>query len=172
MIKKILPSFRKFTIGLVGVLFFSAVYLYAFPAPTLLYAAMILLHAGAGLVAIFCLIRFCLRYLRHTTLTAKLGWITLALGGLIGGALVYFGATRQNMKWLYLHIGLCLAGIILLSADAIARWLSVKAGIGTVKIRIAAVAVLAVCVAGLAYSAWSLREGRWKSSHVIKTQAR
>ena len=79
MIKKILPSFRNFTIGLVGVLFLTAVFLYAFPAPTLLYAAAVLLHAGAGLVAIFCLIRVCLRYLRQSTLTAKLGWIVLTL---------------------------------------------------------------------------------------------
>ena len=168
MIKRILPSFRKFTIGLVGMLFLSAVFLYAFPAPTLFYAAVVLLHAGAGLVAIFCLIRFCLRCLRQATLTAKLGWIVLALGGLVGGALVYVGTTRQNQKWLYLHIGLCLVGIILLLADVIARWLSTRIRLGTAKVRIAAIAVLTVSTVAMAYSARALREGRWLASHVIR----
>src|SRR5258708_19379381 len=104
MIKRILRSFRKFTIGLVGMLFLSAVFLYAFPAPTLFYAAVVLLHAGAGLVAIFCLIRFCLRCLRQATLTAKLGWIVLALGGLVGVALVYVAPPPPNQKGPYFHL--------------------------------------------------------------------
>jgi cytochrome c-type biogenesis protein CcmH/NrfG/uncharacterized membrane protein len=171
VIKKILPPFRKFTIGLLVILFLSAVYLYAFPAPTLLYAGMILLHAGAGLVAIFCLIRFCLRYLRETNLTARVGWIAMALGGIVGGMLVYIGTTRQNLKWLYLHIGLCVAGAILLAADGTARWISRKTTIATAKIRAMAIAALALCVFALAYSAWSFREGRWVASHVIKNPA-
>lgn len=168
VIKKILPPFRKFTIGLMVLLFLSAVYLYAFPAPTLLYAGMILLHASAGLVAIFCLIRFCLRYPRETNLTAKVGWIAMALGGIVGGVLVYIGTTRQNLKWLYLHIGLCMAGAILLAADATAKWVSRKTTITTAKIRATAIAALAVCVFALAYSAWLVREGRWVASHVIQ----
>src|SRR5258708_16231705 len=161
MVKRILPSFRKFTIGLVGMLFLSAVFLYAFPAPILFYAAVVLLHAGAGLVAIVCLIRVCLRGLRQATLTAKLGWIVLALGGLVGGALVYVGTTRQNQKWLYLHIGLCLVGIILLLADVIARWLSTRIRLGTAKVPIAAIAVLTVITVAMTYSARTFREGPW-----------
>src|SRR5258708_8509242 len=167
MIKRILPSFRKFTIGLVGMLFLSAVFLYAFPAPTLFYAAVVLLHAGAGLVAIFCLIRFCLRCLRQATLTAKLGWIVLALGGLVGGALVYVGTTRQNQKWLYLHIGLCLVGIILLLADLIARWLSPRIRRGTAKFRIAPIPVLTARPVAMAYPPRPLPKGPWLPSHVI-----
>src|SRR5262249_834312 len=105
MIRKLLPSFKNFTIGLVVVLFLSAVYLYAFPAPTLVYAGMILLHAGAGVIGIVCLIIFCLRYLRQVPWVARLGWIALSLGGLVGGVLIYVGNTRQNDKWLFLHIG-------------------------------------------------------------------
>ena len=168
MIKKILPSFRKFTVSLVALLLISAVYLYAFPAPTLLYAAAVLLHAGGGLVAIFCLIRYCLRYLGQASWMAKLGWIALALGGLIGGALVYFGTTRQNTKWLYLHIGLCVAGIILVAADAIAAWLAARSGARRMTIRIASVLALAVFATGMAYAAWSMRVGGWVTSHVIK----
>lgn len=171
MIKKILPPFRKFTIGLMVILFLSAIYLYAFPAPTLLYAGMVLLHAGAGLVAIFCLIRFCLRYLRETNLTVRVGWIAMALGGIVGGMLVYIGTTRQNLKWLYLHIGLCVAGAILLAADGTASRMSRKTTIATAKIRATAIATLAVCVFALAYSAWSFREGRWVASHVIQNPA-
>lgn len=170
MIRKLLPSFKKFTIGLVVVLFLSAVYLYAFPAPTLLYAGMILLHAGAGLVAIVCLILFCLRYLRQVPWIARLGWIALALGGLVGGVLIYVGNTRQNAKWLFVHIGLSVAGTILLAADGIMKRLAVKI-IGSVKVRLASVGTIVALIlftGALAYSAWSLREARWLSSHVIK----
>jgi len=153
---------------MVGMLLLSAAYLYAFPAPTLLYAGVVLLHSGGGLVAIVCLIWFCLRYLGQVPWIGKLGWILLACGGLVGGALIYFGTTRQNTKWLYLHIGLCLAGFILLAAYGMAKWLSARVGTGVVKVRIAAAVALTVCVCGLAFGGWSLREGRWLSAHVIK----
>jgi tetratricopeptide (TPR) repeat protein len=168
MIKKMLPGFRAFNNGMVVVLFLSAVWLYAFPAPTLPYAAMILLHAFGGLVALACLIWFCLRYLRETSWMARLGWIALTIGGLLGGALVKLGTTREHAKWLYLHIGFCMAGVILLAAVWLAQWLSAKIRIGQIAPRLAATVVLLACAYGLAYGSWSLREGRWLGSHVIK----
>src|SRR6267378_1027781 len=102
-LRKIFPGFRAFNNAMVVVLFLSAIWLYAFPAPTLTYAAMILLHAFGGLVALLCLIWFCLRRLRETSWIARLGWVALTAGGLIGGALVRMGTTRQNAKWLFLH---------------------------------------------------------------------
>ncbi len=167
-LRKIFPGFRAFNNGMVVVLFLSAIWLYAFPAPTLTYAAMILLHAFGGLVALLCLIWFCLRRLREISWIARLGWIALTAGGLIGGALVRMGTTRQNAKWLFLHIGLCMAGVVLLAANQLAQWLSARTKMNPIVLRIAGTIVLAICACGLAYGSWSLREGRWLAGHVIK----
>lgn len=167
MLKRLIPSFPMFVRGMVAALFLSAIYLYAFPAPTLPYAAAVLFHAFGGLVAALCLIWFCLRYLRQASWMARLGWIALTLGGALGAVLIRIGATRPHYKWLYLHIGLCLAGTVFLAADAIARWLSAKNVMGPVKSRLAATAALALCAFGLVYGAQAMREGRWLAKHMI-----
>jgi Flp pilus assembly protein TadD len=167
MLKKIF-SLPKFVAISAVILFVSAVYLYAFPAPTLLYAAAILLHAGLGLIAAVCLVFFCWRYLKARTLTAKIGWVLLTLGGLLGSALVYFGTTRPMFKWLYLHIALCTLGVVLIAADLITRFVLPRIRFRPVLVRSAAVVLLALLAVGLAYSARALREGSWLSSHVIK----
>src|SRR5215467_4169382 len=102
MLKKIfrLPKFLPIS---VAVLFLTAVYLYAFPSPTLTYAAAILLHAGLGLIAAICLIVFCLRYVKGLSLLSKIGWLFVTLGALLGVALIYLGTTRPELKWLYIH---------------------------------------------------------------------
>ncbi len=48
-------SWRKLSV-LIILLFVSAVYLYIFPSPTLNYIAIVLLHAGLGIVAALFLI--------------------------------------------------------------------------------------------------------------------
>src|SRR5215467_12118873 len=60
MFKRLGLNLSRFLAGAVMVLFLSAVYLYAFPSPTLVYAAAVLLHAGLGLIAAVCLLRFCI----------------------------------------------------------------------------------------------------------------
>src|SRR5258708_11489124 len=127
---------------------------------------MILLHAFGGLVALLCLIWFCLRRLRETSWMARLGWIALTAGGLIGGALVRMGTTRQNAKWLFLHIGLCMAGVVLLAANQLAQWLSARTKMNPIALRIAGTIVLAISACGLAYGSWAMREGLGLARHV------
>lgn len=167
MFKKIL-NLRKFVVGAVIVLALTAAYLYAFPSPTLTYAAAILLHAGLGLIAAACLLLFCCRYLKGQPLMAKLGWLLMTMGALLGTALIYFGTTRPMLKWLYVHIALCSVGIVLLVAELITRVLVPKIKLHPVAVRAAAVVVLAVLVAGISYSAHALRDGRWIAGHLIK----
>ena len=166
MFKKIKLDFRRFIVSLVLILFVSAIYLYAFPSPTLIYEAVVLLHTATGLVAAFCLLRFCFRYLKGIALSAKLGWLLLTLGGVMGVALIYLGTTRSELKWMYAHIALSLVALIFLAANGVAIYLSPT--IGTASLRRAGIAVFALLAVAIAGSSWSLREGRWKSSHVIK----
>src|SRR5579864_600349 len=168
MFNKIHLSLRKFVIGAVLVLSLTAAYLYAFPAPTLTYAAAILLHAGLGLIAAVCLLLFCWRYLKGRPLVVKLGWLLVTMGAILGLAVIYFGTTRPMLKWLYLHIALCTLGIVLLVAEVISRLLLPRIKLHPIAVRSAAVVLLAALAAGISYSAHAIREGRWLAGHVIK----
>jgi tetratricopeptide (TPR) repeat protein len=168
MNQTLIPRFYKFVVALVLVLFLSAIYLYAFPAPTIFYAAMILLHTGAGAVAALCLVRFLWSYFRKFNWTQKAGWIVFTLGAALGLLLIYTGTTRQEYKWLYLHIALSLLGIILLTSDVVARRFSSKLSLRLILLRVVAVVCLTAVSAGLGLTAWKLREGRWLASHIIK----
>ena len=165
---EIQPRFHKFVVALMVVLALSAVYLYAFPAPTIFYAGMVLLHVGAGAVAAICLLRFFWRFFRQFSLAAKIGWSLIAAGAVIGLALIYIGTTRPELKWLYLHIILSTLGVVLLSAEALARLAAMKTSFGLVTGRMVAIMVLTALAAGISFGAFSLRNGRWLASHVIK----
>jgi tetratricopeptide (TPR) repeat protein len=165
---KIKLRFEKFVVALVIVLVLSAIYLYAFPAPTIFYAGMVLLHSGAGVVAAICLVRFLWRFFRQFSLTVKIGWMLITIGAALGLALFYTGATRAELKWLYLHISVSALGVILLAAEALARRVASRTSMRPVIVRAAAVLVLIALTAGTSYMTWSIREGRWLSSHVIK----
>jgi len=168
MFKKIKLDFRRFIVAQIFLLFFSAVYLYAFPAPTFLYQSVVWLHTGTGLVIALCLLRFCFRYLKGVALSQKLGWLLLTLGAIVGVALIYVGTTRPEIK--YLHIVLSVVALILLAANGVANYLSPT--IGTRSLRRAGMVVFGLLAVAIAFSSWSLREGRWKSNHVIKNQTR
>jgi tetratricopeptide (TPR) repeat protein len=168
MISKIKSRFHKFVVALVFVLLFSAIYLYAFPAPTIFYAGIVLLHVGAGVIAAICLVRLLWRFFRQFSLTTKIGWILLSGGAVVGLALIYTGTTRSELKWLYLHIGLSALGIVLLTAEVLSRRVSARSSVGPVKVRVAAMAVLAILAAGTSLGARTFRDGRWLSAHKIK----
>ena len=168
MFKKIHFSLQKFVIGATVVLSITAAYLYAFPSPTLTYAAAIVLHAGLGLIVAVCLLRFCWRYLKEQPLLAKLGWLLVTMGAALGAALIYFGTTRPMLKWLYLHIALCTLGVVLLAAEAITRVLLPRIKLRPIAARSGTVVLLTLLTAGISYSAHALREGRWLASHVIR----
>ena len=69
-------------VALLGFLFVSALYLYAFPQANVFYAGVVLLHAAAGVVAGVLLI-FCLgRLFRSASPAGRLGWICFAAGAL------------------------------------------------------------------------------------------
>src|SRR5262249_32634006 len=81
----------------------SAVYLYGFPAATMLYESIVLLHVAAGIAFCMMLAWLLLRRLRDEPGLAKLGWMLLAAGALLGLILIKTGTPIRLKSWLYAH---------------------------------------------------------------------
>jgi Flp pilus assembly protein TadD len=145
------------------VLVVSAACLYAFPTPTIWYAAVVLLHAVVGVIASFLLVPLLWRYLKAWSLGLRLAWLLFAAGAVIGCVLLFIGTARPQWNWMYLHIALSLAAITLLAAEWLhLRWprnlwtkWPTRIGVG-------------LFVLALSASAWSLREGRWAKQNRIE----
>jgi Flp pilus assembly protein TadD len=156
---------QKMFSGLFLFLFVSAVYLYAFPQPNLVYPVVVLLHVAAGVAATVLLLVYLFGLLRRGNLISCAGWLFLFAGGVLGCVLIKLGTVRAELNVLYIHIGLCLVGVGLLSADWLGKrgWLSS----GTVSAVLRPTACL-VLLAGLAVGAQYLRTARWSNSTRIQ----
>ena len=150
--------------ALVTFLFASAVYLFAFPQPNVIYPAVVLLHVFLGLVAIFFFIRPLIRCIRSRSIAA-LGWILMLGGGVVGAVLIYTGTPRSDWNLLYAHIVLCTAAIAILTAKWMERrgWLG--HGVAPTMVRIGASFVV---LALLGSACWYQRTIRWQTSAIIK----
>ncbi|MFZ0758423.1 MAG: tetratricopeptide repeat protein [Candidatus Sulfotelmatobacter sp.] len=103
----------------------SAVYLYGFPQPNILYAVVVLLHALGGVIAAILLAPTLYRLVRNGSFYARAGWLLFAAGAVLGIILIKTGTPRSEWNWLYLHILMSAAGVGLLIADQLGRrgWL-------------------------------------------------
>ena len=90
----------------------SAVYVYGFPSASIWYFGAVLFHVAAGIVLAVLLLPFLLKLLRNRTMVARLGWLLLAAGTVLGIALIFLGTPNRLKGWLYAHIILCVAGVI------------------------------------------------------------
>ncbi|HXZ79087.1 MAG TPA: tetratricopeptide repeat protein [Terriglobales bacterium] len=151
--------FSKFVAGLLITLFVSAVYLYGFPTANVFYAAVVLLHAGLGVLASFFLVPRIPSSLRQGSWVARLGWLMLTVGAVLGLMLVYTGTSRPQWKLLYAHIGLMVVGCALLVADWLVRRTSEPANPG---IQLGRVVGVLVCAGLLSIGAWYMRTVRWQ----------
>src|SRR5277367_3360296 len=152
----------------VVVLALSAIYLYGFPSPTLTYEAGVMVHLVAGLLFCALLAPFLWRLMRGASATAKAGWIFLALGGVSGLALVFIGTSLRNRNYLYLHIGLCVVGALLLAFS----WMSARGWLGAGGLsRGAGFAALLLVGAGLAWGTWWTRTVLWREANRIVNPA-
>src|SRR5215467_12828165 len=95
----------------------SAAYLYGFPSATITYAVIDLLHVAIGILVFVLLLVFLVPLLWSGTILSRVGWILLAVGTLLGVALIKIGTPHYLWNWLYAHIVLCLAGKVLLVSD-------------------------------------------------------
>ena len=99
----------------------SGAYLYAWPSPTLLYIAAVLLHVALGIATAVVLVPVLKRGWSLFSLQERAGWSLVVLGTLLGLLLIFIGTSRPQWPWLYAHIGLMLAGVILLTAGWVSR---------------------------------------------------
>jgi tetratricopeptide (TPR) repeat protein len=113
--------------GLLGFLFFSALYLYGFPQPNLFYAGIVLLHAAAGIIAAILLLFVAAGLFRESDWVGRLGWLTFAAGAILGLVLLKTGTLRPEWRLLYAHLALCAVGLALVVADGLESSYSLRA---------------------------------------------
>src|SRR5208282_2805997 len=137
----------------------SAAYLYAFPQPNLFYAAVVLLHALAGVIAAILLLPALFRLLLNGSFIQRAGWFLIAAGAVLGLMLIKTGTPRTEWKWLYLHILISLAGVGLLIAPKLGLrpWAALSAGAAVLR-----TAVCLLLLAALGYGAHYIR-GSWQT---------
>ena len=150
--------------GLVLVLTVSAIYLYAFPSATIFYFGGVLLHAFAGILLAVLLVPILRAVFRECSAGERFGWVLLAAGTALGLVLLRIGTPNRFKAWLYLHIALCAAGVLLLGSAWMARrgWLGKQAAGAA-----ASFAVCALAMAGVTAGAWWARNLAWKSAYQV-----
>ena len=148
----------------VFVLVVSAVYLYALPSASIFYFAAVALHTGVGILFAAGLLLFLFRGLAKESWLARIGWIALAVGTVLGIALIFLGTPHRYNSWLYAHISLCTLGVVFL----IFGWLSTQDWLksGFVRKLVAFAAVVFLIAAVGAGARWT-REVSWKNRYRV-----
>ncbi len=142
----------------------SAVYLYGYPSATISYAVADLFHVATGILLTVLLVCYLVRLPPCETLLARLGWILLAAGAVLGIALIKIGTPLRLKPWLYAHIALCVLGTFFLATS----WLASKGWLGEGLIgRALGFAALTLLTTVIATGTWWTREVAWKSANRI-----
>ena len=152
-------------------LFVSAVYLYAFPAPTIFYAAIVLLHTAIGVGISFALIGVFARKFRHWTPSERIGWAIFAAGAVAGLILIYTGTPRSEWNLLYVHMALSAIACALLAALWISKRRSQNAALPRSKMFAVPAAACLLGIAVIAVFGYEWREVRWRKINVIENSA-
>src|SRR5882724_4248547 len=159
---------KRWLLRIVAALTLSAVYLYGYPSAAISYFVVDLLHVAIGIVVAILLLVFAGRLLREESLLARLGWISLALGTILGLVLIKIGTPLRLKTWLYAHIALCLVGALFVAAS----WLAARDWLGrTAPQRAFAFMALLALTAGLAWGAWWTRTIAWQRANRIHNPA-
>jgi cytochrome c-type biogenesis protein CcmH/NrfG len=143
----------------------SALILYSWPTPTILYEGVVLLHLLLGVALLIAAIPYLLKLMREDSLAERVGWIVLLVGGLLGAAIIYTGARRQEWPLLYSHIVISIlaCAILVFVLAGKRRWLAASAAKSALR--------LALCLAvaaGIAAGSWWLRTVPWDRTYVIR----
>ena len=143
----------------------TSIYLYGFPSATLAYSAVLLFHLAAGLVLTVLMVPHFVRCWREQKFTNRLGWSLLALGAILGIALIKIGTPHRLKQWLYAHISLCVAGVFFLVLSWLGnrKWLGEGAGAAGLRI-----AVALIVIAAASGGAWWTRNIAWKNAYRVK----
>ncbi|HZC65269.1 MAG TPA: hypothetical protein VE545_01760 [Candidatus Dormibacteraeota bacterium] len=150
---------NKWCVRSLVVLALSAIYLYGFPTPTLTYEAGVMVHLVAGIFFCVVLALIFARLWRGATVAARGGWVLLALGGAMGLALTVIGTPYRFRAWLFVHIGLCVLGTLVV----LASWMASRGWLGRGAVQHAAgFAALLLLTAALGAGMWWTRTVAWK----------
>ena len=143
----------------------SAVFLYAWPTPTIFYEGIVLFHILGGVLLLLVGIPFFSRLVREGSGSERVGWIVLLIGGALGAIVIYTGARRQEWPLLYSHIvvSILACAIFLFAFTARRGWL--VSGIAKPILRLALCLAL---TAGIAGTAWWVRTVPRQHAYVIK----
>src|SRR3954469_10635549 len=107
-------NLRRPLAALIGFLFLSAVYLFAFPQTNLFYGVMVILHVLAGILTCLLLVPLLWTLYKEGNLSRELEWLVLPAGALLGIFLIFKGTRRADWNWLYAHIVLSTMAVGLL----------------------------------------------------------
>src|SRR5260370_15672551 len=154
----------RWRFALLLLLTLSAIYLYAYPTATILYAGGVLLHAGGGILLAILLIPILRQVFRDCSLEIPFGWLLIAAGTLLGLVLIKIGRATRFRFWLYLHIALCAAGVLFVGTSWLARrgWLG-KGFTGAATSFVA----LTLLMSGIAAGGWWIRTAAWKNYNLV-----
>src|SRR5262249_23641390 len=99
------------------------------------------------------------------SIMVKLGWLLMASGAGLGLLLIKIGTPNRFKNWLYLHIALCAAGVLLLATRWVARrgWLG--KGLAGAAASFAAVAGPFVAIRA---GPWWTRTVAWKNAYRVE----
>lgn len=146
------------------ILALSAVYLYAFPTATISYAVTVLVHTGLGTLLTIGLVVFLFRGLAREQWLARIGWLLMVPGAVLGVALIYLGTPHRLKGWLYAHIALCSLAAVLLAI----AWMTERGWLGSAGWqRAARVVAVWVAAAGIAAGSWWVRTVAWNNAYRI-----
>jgi tetratricopeptide (TPR) repeat protein len=142
----------------------TAIYLYTFPTATMVYGAGVLLHAGVGIVLAVLLIPILQWAFRERSAGVRFGWVLIAVGTLLGLVLIKIGTPNRFKIWLYLHIALCAAGILVLGS----AWMARRGWFGQGFRSVAASCVIsALVLTAVAAGSWWTRNVAWKNNYRV-----
>src|ERR1700682_4125053 len=146
----------------------SAIYLYGFPSATITYGTLVLFHVAVGILLTVLLLPFLFRLLRVDTPLARVGWLFLAAGAVLGVALIFVGTLNRLKPWLYAHIALCAVGCLFVAT----AWLASRGWLGTTATqRVFRFAGLVLATAVIAAGAGGSRGKRWgKANRTVDPQ--
>ena len=139
----------------------TAVYLYAYPSATITYGVVDLFHVAAGVALTLLLLASLLPLLRNESNMARLGWILLTVGAILGIVLIKIGTPLRLKSWLLAHIAMCVFGTLLVAAS----WLNSKGWLGQTIIGSGiGFAALTLLTAALALGTWWTRAAGWNNA--------
>jgi hypothetical protein len=152
---------RRAGFVLLAILVVSAIYLAAWPAPNLVYPAVVLAHAGFGLLFALLGIRLLPRALKESML-CKVGGVLLAIGTIIGIVLIFTGTSRPSRYALLAHIVICVLAVVMLAA-----WWMQKRNAAPARSAWGFAAAFLIVAVGVSAGSWYTRQS-WSKQYIIR----